>query len=150
MKIYLAGRYDRRDEIRAYAEVLKTHNFDVTASWLWGPIRDNQAAAFQDVQDIQAADVFMLFTGGLEGLTDNLQEDLVWLLALGNSGGRHVEFGMALQLQKRVIIVGPKENVFHYLPQVDCYARFDDNLISSLALFVDSGIILPDSRKETT
>ncbi len=31
------------------------------------------------------------------------------------TGGRHVEFGLALAQGKRVIIVGPRENVFHYL-----------------------------------
>ena len=31
------------------------------------------------------------------------------------TGGSHVEFGLALAQGKRVIVVGPRENVFHYL-----------------------------------
>ena len=34
-------------------------------------------------------------------------------------GGRHVEFGAALALGKRCIIVGPRENVFHCLLEVE-------------------------------
>ena len=39
------------------------------------------------------------------------------------SGGLHTEFGMALALKKRLILVGPRENVFHTLPEVEYYAR---------------------------
>jgi len=38
-------------------------------------------------------------------------------------GGRHVEFGLALAWGKRLMIVGPRENVFHCLPQVEQYAN---------------------------
>lgn len=34
-------------------------------------------------------------------------------------GGRHVEFGMALAMDKRLVVVGPRENVFHLLPAVE-------------------------------
>lgn len=36
-----------------------------------------------------------------------------------NRGGRHVEYGIALALGKRVIVVGHRENIFHWLPQVE-------------------------------
>jgi len=31
-------------------------------------------------------------------------------------GGRHVEFGIALGMRKRAVVIGPRENVFHCLP----------------------------------
>ena len=34
-------------------------------------------------------------------------------------GGRHVEFGLAVADEKRIILVGPRENVFHFLPVVE-------------------------------
>lgn len=34
-------------------------------------------------------------------------------------GGRHVEFGIALSRGARVIVVGPRENLFHWLPWVE-------------------------------
>jgi hypothetical protein len=39
----------------------------------------------------------------------------------GGKGGRHVEYGLALGLGKRLIICGPRENIFHTLPQVEHY-----------------------------
>jgi hypothetical protein len=36
-------------------------------------------------------------------------------------GGRHVEFGMAYAWGKRLIVVGPREHVFHALPLVEHY-----------------------------
>jgi hypothetical protein len=42
------------------------------------------------------------------------------------TGGRHVEFGLALAQGKRVIIVGPRENVFHYLlPDSQVFATWN-------------------------
>lgn len=37
-------------------------------------------------------------------------------------GGRHTELGIALGLGLRVILVGPREHVFHCLPGVEQYA----------------------------
>ena len=39
----------------------------------------------------------------------------------GGKGGRHVEFGYGLGLGKKMIVVGPRENVFHTLPQIEHY-----------------------------
>ena len=39
-------------------------------------------------------------------------------------GGRHVEFGVALALKKPVLLVGPRENIFHtmgWVSQVDAW-----------------------------
>ena len=55
-----------------------------------------------DYEDVAAAHVLIAFTSRP---------------ADGPSrGGRHVELGLALGMGKRVIIVGPFENVFHRLP----------------------------------
>ena len=48
-----------------------------------------------------------------------------WMISLmevprsNSRGGRHVEFGMALGLGKRLTIIGPRETVFHHLPRVE-------------------------------
>ena len=57
--------------------------------------------ANEDIEDIRAADVFVTFT---ERRTAGY-----------TSGGRHVEFGLAFAAEKRIMIVGPLENVFHEL-----------------------------------
>jgi hypothetical protein len=47
-----------------------------------------------------AAEMVISFTGG------------------GGKGGRHVEFGLAVAAGKRLVVIGPRENVFHCLPGV--------------------------------
>jgi len=45
------------------------------------------------------------------------------------TGGSHVEFGLALAQGKRVIVVGPRENVFHYLlPDSQIFATWNKAL----------------------
>lgn len=43
-------------------------------------------------------------------------------------GGRHVEFGIALGLNKPVIVVGYRENIFHWLPSVSFFENFNQAL----------------------
>jgi hypothetical protein len=66
------------------------------------------ALANYDLEDLRAAETVISFTD-TQG---------------GGKGGRHVEFGYALALNKRVILVGPRENVFHTLSDVEHYASW--------------------------
>ena len=52
-------------------------------------------------------------------------------------GGRHVEFGMGWAWGKRLIVVGPRENVFHLLPTVEQFDSWPDALaaLADLAAF---------------
>jgi len=123
------------EELCAYKVDLEACGHMVPARWLLGehqvhgleaaraveadgPIPADQAVLFaqDDVEDLLDADVVVAFTSEpRSGAT---------------RGGRHVEFGIALALRflgreaPRLYIVGPLENVFHALPQVD--GRFDD------------------------
>jgi nucleoside 2-deoxyribosyltransferase len=63
-----------------------------------------QAFAMDDIEDIQAADALIAFTE--RPFSDK------------GRGGRHVEFGYALALKKTIYMIGPRENVFHCLPEV--------------------------------
>jgi hypothetical protein len=63
----------------------------------------------EDVADVSAADLVLSFTEPPRS-------------ALGNRGGRHVEFGLGLGLGKQLIVVGHRENLFHWLP---CVKFFD-------------------------
>ena len=68
--------------------------------------------ARQDCEDLMAADTVIIFT-----------EIPNTILA---TGGRHVEFGLALAQGKRMIIVSPRENVFHYLlPDSQIFATWN-------------------------
>lgn len=147
-RFYLAARYSRREELLGVRDVVQALGGEVTSRWLNGdhqlandgtPIgedgvalvegeelrsgetfsehdRSERAAqlrakfALDDYQDVQRADVVIAFTEPPR--------------STASRGGRHVELGLALAWQKHTIIVGPRENVFCWLPEVDHYDRW--------------------------
>jgi len=127
---YLAGRYSRREELCGYKADLEARGHRVPARWLLGehqvhgleaaraieddgPVPAEQAVLFaeDDIDDLLAADVLVNFTEAPR--------------SVASRGGRMVEFGVALGLRRvgqgrhELYIVGPLENVFHALPEVD-------------------------------
>lgn len=139
--VYLAARYSRREELCEYRERLREMGFLVRARWLDGghqladngtPIGENGEAlvegdaggcsdesrrlmakfAKDDLEDVNAADIVISFT---EPPRSN-----------ASRGGRHVEFGIALARGSRVIVVGYRENIFHWLPQVEFVGTIED------------------------
>jgi hypothetical protein len=125
MRIYLAARYGRREELLGYRSRLEAAGHRVTSRWLWEehdlPIgaspEHGVRFALDDYEDVRSADCLISFTeepGKAPG---------------GRArGGRHVEFGLALASEARLIVVGWRENVFHYLPDVEFWATFDEAL----------------------
>lgn len=125
MKIYLASRYSRADEMQGVRDVLTTMGHEITSRWIdhhggkypgsFTPQQLNDDPAYcsgiagADWEDLAAADTVISFTCGS-----------------GGKGGRHVEFGMAVALGKRLAVVGPREHVFHTLPQVAHYDTWSD------------------------
>lgn len=131
MRIYLAARYSRRLELCGYREELQALGYEVQARWLNGghqisnegtPIGENGEAlvedgstnvaaaqlrskfAFDDYEDVVGSDIVISFTEPPR--------------SEHSRGGRHVEFGIALALKKPVMVVGHRENIFHWLPHV--------------------------------
>lgn len=118
MKIYLAARYSRREELCGYRAQLEAMGHTVTSRWLNGDHQiddhglseeakrsERERFAQEDYDDVLSANVLIAFTE---------------LPRSNNSrGGRHVELGIALGTQRiPVIIVGPRENVFCCLPGI--------------------------------
>ena len=127
MNIYLAARYSRFLEMQDYAAQLKALGHTITSRWILGDhdIRAHGQSeapywmplwAEEDWEDLANADTVISFTEA-PGNTPGRSR-----------GGRHVELGMALALQKRCMIVGPREHVFHWLPLIECYATWEDAL----------------------
>ena len=114
--VYLASRYDRRRELLGYAEELHYAGYMVSSRWVFGLHEDEalwlgdecppeaERHAVEDCEDLMAAHVVVAFTE---------RSDSIYC-----RGGRHVELGLALAAEKVVITVGPRENVFCWLPQV--------------------------------
>jgi len=125
MKIYLAARYTRRLELCQYWHELESMGHSVTSRWLNGSHQINSAGlplgdegelavesgdhcaahfAQEDIADVYAADLMIAFTEQPRS---------------GHSrGGRHVELGLAIAREKPILIVGPRENVFCWLPKI--------------------------------
>jgi nucleoside 2-deoxyribosyltransferase len=66
-----------------------------------------------------------------ENFADILMADIVIcrsdpLFFRSGRGGRHVEFGIALATKKRIILIGERENVFHWIPRVEVYRTFEE------------------------
>lgn len=131
MKIYLCARYSRRDELRRLRERLQQQGHHITSRWLdttWEQRDEKGSAAappeyrayhaVQDLEDVQAADCLLTITEEPRS---------------GGRGGRHVEFGVALALNKRLLVVGHRENVFHHHPQVEFYSSIEDACQALLA-----------------
>lgn len=110
VRVYLAARYGRRDEMQGTARWLRSLGYVVTSRWVECEDDDQmdspEAArwAVNDVTDVLASDVLVLFgeRAGVPG---------------AGRGGRMVELGVALGAGKEIIIVGPVENVFGHHPR---------------------------------
>ena len=125
MKVYLAAQYPRREEMRKVAEILGANNIEVISRWIEEklplniqlndvPASESLNFAQTDAEDIRKADTLVLFS----------EDPLIGL----PRGTHHTEFGFAMGLSKRVIVIGGYENVFHYLPEVIHYASLGDFL----------------------
>lgn len=111
--VYVSARYEDRQKARELRALLECYrDVRVKSSWLDGPdqpmssLGGEQAfkAATSDIEEIGQADVFVRLNpvGGDRSGT----------------GGRHVEFGIALAFGLPVVLVGERMNVFDYLTGV--------------------------------
>ncbi len=125
MRVYLAARYSRRIELCDYRDDLLLLGHTVVCRWLDGhhelfgdatahdlqehrdnldnPTRAN--FAHEDLMDLLGAEAIIAFTEKPRETTTR--------------GGRHIEFGVALGTSKKLFVVGPKENIFYSLPEVN-------------------------------
>lgn len=112
--IYLAARFDRREDMAGIADLLKTDGHEITAQWVYGGEEGKSLLdiALMDYNDVMRADTVVQFT------------DPVGTLATG--GGRHTEFGLGYAWAKRMIIFGEREQIFHNLPGVDQVWELDE------------------------
>ena len=122
MKIYLAARYGLRLMMCGVRDRLQAEGHEVTSRWLTGEYEGlpPERAAHDDVFDLRMADALVAFS-------DKRSES-------HPGGGRHVEFGIALERGMTIYVVGSKgEHVFHYWPGVRFFDTLDD-LIEAIKL----------------
>ena len=122
---YLAARYSRREELQGYKAELEALGHTVYGQWLTGAHLATEEDilhrpelgrdfAVDDLLDICQADTMISFTEPPR--------------SAANRGGRHVEFGIAIAREMNLAVVGPRENVFHCLPDVTVYATWAEFL----------------------
>jgi nucleoside 2-deoxyribosyltransferase len=104
MNIYLAAPWKRKLDAQLAADALEAAGHTITSRWLdyYGDTDDPEelaAEAINDIEDIDAADVFVL-------------------LNLEPSEGKAVETGLALAEGLQILGVGQPSNVFHHLPEI--------------------------------
>lgn len=112
-KVYVAGWYAQIAEAKAAVRELREAGYEVTSKWVEGGTDTANGyalrqAAIEDLHDLQRADYLMLLA-----------------LPFGtmyNGGGRWVEFGYALALGKRMVVIGGHETIFCHLPGVKVYS----------------------------
>ena len=109
MKIYVAGSFDHRRELRDLRQNLVEDGHVVLSAWIdledaFPPLA---VCAHMDLMGVEASDALLLVTGGL------------------SSGGQHTEFGYALAQKKLMTILGEQGNPFHHLPGVYVFDSMD-------------------------
>jgi hypothetical protein len=133
-RYYFAGRYSRHAELARYRDQLTMlpgarvtsrwidcHDGELEVSYTPEAMAADPEACWKhgaaDLADLEGADVIVSFTGG------------------GGKGGRHVEHGMAIALHAgddprayrmmRLVVVGPRENIFHCHPATEVYPHWN-------------------------
>lgn len=129
--IYLAARFSRRHECHAIAKRLMSVGHTITSRWVMPeadhviPVGQSEQAADAERRRFAEEDCFDVHA-------------CTWMISLmqeprdNSRGGRHIEFGMALGLGKKLTIIGPRETVFHHLPQVEHFDTVDDFLARAI------------------
>lgn len=126
MKFYLAARYSRKEELKEYKKQLETLGHTVTSRWLLSDevkrdgvneynVEDTnleENIAKIDLDDIKECDIIVCFT-------EEPRKHLT-------RGGRHVEFGIGIGLEKQLVNIGHLENDFYYLKEIKYYYNWKE------------------------
>lgn len=126
LRVYFSARSARQPELQAFAAELRDLGLEVSSRWLFSQGADahnaqRRRAAEEDLADLRSSDVCIAFTDGTAAMEDAPT-------ASAGSGGRHVEFGYALAQSLKLVVVGPREHLFHELPGVVAVADWPSAL----------------------
>ena len=123
VKFYLAARFSRKYEMQEHIKYLVSIGHEVTSSW---PYEENASTdsfletatdldvtlmALRDIQEVDAADALIYFG----------EQPRV-----STRGGRNVELGYAIGRGKLIYHVGPREHIFHWLPDIQYIDALED------------------------
>ena len=116
LKIYIASRWDDREDALLIKKFIEDKGLVCTSTWLTphdeqgmdalknAAIEKPRQRAVKDFEDIDDADVYLVYSPKKSHRN--------------GTGGKHVELGWALAHGKRCVLIGERENIFHYHPMV--------------------------------
>lgn len=146
MRYYLAAAYERRAELAGYRDRLTAvvEGAEVTSRWLIVANGGLDVAFTPEVMAAQTEAVWKFGQADLEDLA--VADAIVSFTGEGVRGGRHVEHGIAISYVDngpwlnmgeravfRLIVVGPREHIFHCHPATEVYADFEAFLAHEVA-----------------
>lgn len=118
MKFYIASRFSRAAGMREAVADIRKIGHETTSRWMFFEQDDNPETQMQwsanDLADVRAADGLIFFAE---------YPDAGFM-----TGGRHVEFGIAVERGIPIYVIGPKENIFHWLEYVEHFNTWEDFL----------------------
>lgn len=153
-RFYVSARFGRQAEAREAAEeITRLTGWECTARWLHDTPENDQAihedraamlaAAEQDIDDIRAADIMFCLTEDLTPHRSHRFHDSAPVPRLVSAGlargGRHVEVGIAIQRSIPILLIGPRENVFHGL--ASRHETVEDACCVALTLDLDAALV---------
>lgn len=108
LRVYFASQSVTKDILREEKRYLESQGYVVQARWLDSPANDWRTMPKAEIQmwidmdlaDVRDADALVFWS---------MPHQHGW-----GAGGRHVEYGYALALNKPIVIVGQRENLFHH------------------------------------
>jgi hypothetical protein len=126
LRVYFSARSARQAELQRFAEQARAVGLEVSSRWVQNLSADAHSAgrlraAEDDLEDLASSDVCVAFTDGPLATSETPTSS-------AGSGGRHVEFGYALASGLRLLVVGPREHLFHELPAVPAAADWPTGL----------------------
>lgn len=132
-KIYLSASYSRREEIQGVAACLAALDHKIVSTWhsqqteeIDKVIAGSWKLAFRDMQDMKAADTFIMFTGDSTSRGGRHTEFGIWLASFRKDKVSHLLGGIS----PSTIIVGTLENPFQASPHVQHFNSWSGLMIA--------------------
>ncbi|WP_417900202.1 nucleoside 2-deoxyribosyltransferase [Bacillus haimaensis] len=124
MKFYVASSFNNIDQVRYISEKLKSLDHIHTYDWT----QNERAATLEDLKQI----------GQLE--KDAVAEADFVVVILPGGKGSHIELGIAIGLNKKIILYSPDQSIynftttstFYHLPEVEKFIGTLDELVDNL------------------
>jgi nucleoside 2-deoxyribosyltransferase len=105
---YIATRFSNKEIVQIAADLLLSVGIQAIQTWQNEKpdhLCDRMNNARRDIAELERADMLIVLTKNCELVP----------------GGMHFETGFAYARAKRIVVIGPPTNIFHFLPEIERY-----------------------------